>query len=281
MTLRQILLAFVLLFATGLFSQVKEMSFYFESGTNKFIPESDSLLKEFIKEQSIAYVQIIEVNGFVESASSGGSKLSQARIDTFIAATNTDPEGITQRPLGSRKEKVYFEVSGWDRIDVYYYHHKKSVVEPELPPVDTVKQVIEDDSIVFKKDPEIVQELVEFGVPVILPIKFKGGTNKVLPTSMPYLNALADSLKANSFLYAHIRGHVCCGNNMRISKKRAKAVYKYLIDVGVQKHRLNYKGYSNTIPIISPERNEEDRETNRRVDVIFTNGEPFVPEENN
>lgn len=280
MTLRQIALGFVLLFTATAFSQVREMSFYFESGSNKFTQESDSILKEFIEEQSKAYIQIIEVNGFVESTSAGGSKLSQSRIDTFLLATNSDPETITQRPLGSRKEKVYFEVTGWDRIDVYYYHHERVIVEPDTPPVDTIKEPDSSDSIIYQKDPEIVEEKVEFGVPVILPIKFEGGTNKVLPESMPYLNALADSLKANSFLYAHIRGHVCCGNNMRISKKRAKAVYNYLLSVGVEKHRLNYKGYSNTIPIVSPERNEEDRETNRRVDVIFTNGEPFNPEEN-
>lgn len=70
-------------------------------------------------------------------------------------------------------------------------------------------------------------------------------------------------------LYSHVRGHVCCGPSYRLSKKRAKQVYKYLKRLGIPKERLSYKGYSDTAPLIFPEKTEEDEAKNRRVDFIL------------
>ena len=67
----------------------------------------------------------------------------------------------------------------------------------------------------------------------------------------------------------HVRGHVCCGPNPRISKQRAKKVYKYLLASGIPEDRLSYKGYSDTLPSAWPEKTEDDEAKNRRVDIVF------------
>jgi outer membrane protein OmpA-like peptidoglycan-associated protein len=66
-----------------------------------------------------------------------------------------------------------------------------------------------------------------------------------------------------------VRGHVCCGPSYKLSKRRAKQVYKYLLNLGVDKNRMNYKGCSDEVPMIFPEEDEEDEAKNRRVDFLI------------
>lgn len=53
--------------------------------------------------------------------------------------------------------------------------------------------------------------------------------------------------------------------NRRLSTKRAKSVYDYLISKGINKSRLSYKGYGKSKPLASNE-TEEGRKSNRRVE---------------
>ena len=98
-----------------------------------------------------------------------------------------------------------------------------------------------------------------------------GGTQKVKKESLKFLDSLYHILDKNEELKIHIRGHVCCSNRPLMSKKRAKLVYKFLIKKGIDEDRLTYNGYSNQFPLIFPETTEEEREQNRRVDIIFSN----------
>lgn len=77
-------------------------------------------------------------------------------------------------------------------------------------------------------------------------------------------------LKENRKVQVHIRGHVCCGADKRLSRKRAKYAFKYLKKAGIQRERLSFKGYSNEIPLRFPEKEEEDAAMNRRVDFILS-----------
>jgi outer membrane protein OmpA-like peptidoglycan-associated protein len=104
----------------------------------------------------------------------------------------------------------------------------------------------------------------------VLDIQFVEGKSQLLESSQKEVKKLADYLKQNPKLKAEIRGHVCCGNNMAISKMRAKTVYKRLIQLGVKKNRLSFVGRSNLEPIVFPEKTNADRQKNRRVDVIFS-----------
>ena len=71
-------------------------------------------------------------------------------------------------------------------------------------------------------------------------------------------------------LYAFVRGHFFCADNLKLSKKRAKYVYQELIKRGINQDRLRYQGFSNTLLLVNPERTEADRTKNKRVDIIFS-----------
>ena len=81
---------------------------------------------------------------------------------------------------------------------------------------------------------------------------------------------LVEKLKSDNKLFVHIRGHVCCGPGEKISTKRAKKVYNFLKGQGVPVERMSYKGYSNEVPLIWPEKTRDAEASNRRVDFILT-----------
>ena len=76
-------------------------------------------------------------------------------------------------------------------------------------------------------------------------------------------------LRTYDDFHIHIRGHVCCGPAESVSKKRAKSVYRFLLAEGISKERMSFKGYSDEIPAVWPEKSEEDAEANRRVDFVI------------
>jgi outer membrane protein OmpA-like peptidoglycan-associated protein len=54
-------------------------------------------------------------------------------------------------------------------------------------------------------------------------------------------------------------------HNMVLSEKRALSVVNYLINKGIEKERLKYKGYGNSIPV-GDNNTEEGRQLNRRTE---------------
>tara|TARA_R100000951_G_scaffold104307_1_gene97422 strand:- start:327 stop:1259 length:933 start_codon:yes stop_codon:yes gene_type:complete len=71
------------------------------------------------------------------------------------------------------------------------------------------------------------------------------------------LNRLVNFLKENESVKVEIGGHTDTRGddqrNQELSENRAKAVYEYLIENGVDKNRLSYKGYGETQPIYTDE----------------------------
>jgi len=105
---------------------------------------------------------------------------------------------------------------------------------------------------------------------VILALQFNDVDPILDVTSLKEMDDLFNFLNQNKQIHAFIRGHVCCGDNLKLSKKRAKYVYQELIKRGVNKDRLRYQGFSNTLLLVNPEITEADRTKNKRVDVIFS-----------
>lgn len=102
-------------------------------------------------------------------------------------------------------------------------------------------------------------------------IKFEGSDVHINGNYQYILQAFVEYLSKHSDVHVHIRGHVCCRSGQRISRRRARNVYRYLKRSGIDKARLSYKGYSDMIPLAYPERTDEDERRNRRVDFILSN----------
>ena len=99
-------------------------------------------------------------------------------------------------------------------------------------------------------------------------IQFDTDSAEIKPEYMERIQRFAEFLKQHPEVKAEIQGYTDNrGNpeyNKKLSEKRAKAVYEALINLGVSKDQLSYKGYGAENPVASNE-TEEGRAKNRRV----------------
>ena len=90
--------------------------------------------------------------------------------------------------------------------------------------------------------------------------------------SQTELNKLRLLMKENPTMRIEIRGHTDnVGNdteNQILSQRRAKAVYDYLLQNGIEATRLTYKGFGKSQPIESND-TEQGRATNRRTEFLI------------
>lgn len=110
-------------------------------------------------------------------------------------------------------------------------------------------------------------------------VYFPSGSHIIKPESYKTLEMLFQTLKDNPNLKISIEGHVCCiqndvpdaldneTNEPVLSINRAKAIYMYLVDKGIEDNRLKYTGFGKRFPIVEFEQSEEDAEKNRRVEI--------------
>jgi outer membrane protein OmpA-like peptidoglycan-associated protein len=98
-------------------------------------------------------------------------------------------------------------------------------------------------------------------------IHYENNSAVISHVSRLRLSVLAEYLNENQSYKIIIEGHVCCGPAWRMSKKRARSVYKYLLRIGAPKAQMSYVGKSFDEPIIPREKNEFDKDRNRRVEI--------------
>ncbi len=111
---------------------------------------------------------------------------------------------------------------------------------------------------------------VEIGKKVVLEnIYFETSSDKLKSESYPELERVVKLLKNNPSIRLEISGHTDnVGSylvNKRLSEARAKSVVNYLVEKGIDRSKLEYKGYSFTEPI-APNDTPAGRQKNRRVE---------------
>ena len=99
-------------------------------------------------------------------------------------------------------------------------------------------------------------------------MKYTGSESSVDPNYQYLLDIFVEKIN-NDSIQVHVRGHVCCGPSYRLSKKRARKAYKYLIRAGADKSKLSFEGYSDERPQVWPEDSDKAEVANRRVDFVI------------
>lgn len=112
---------------------------------------------------------------------------------------------------------------------------------------------------------------IRVGEVVILEnVFFKTDAYELLPNSSSELKKIVRFAKNNAQLIFEIGGHTDnVGDeiyNQQLSEKRAKSVYDYLIQNGIEPERLTYKGYGQKKPITN-NKTAEQRAKNRRTEL--------------
>ncbi|MFP4664051.1 MAG: OmpA family protein [Bacteroidales bacterium] len=128
-------------------------------------------------------------------------------------------------------------------------------------------------------DEELIESLrnANTGFSIDMPnIYFAFNQSELLPSSFSALEKLANIMQEHSDLRIEIRGHTDnIGSNWynkRLSVGRAEAVYRFLIEAGIDESRLKYRGFGNKVPVADNE-TEEGRQLNRRVEIKVISNE--------
>ncbi|HEY8930519.1 MAG TPA: OmpA family protein [Mucilaginibacter sp.] len=118
-------------------------------------------------------------------------------------------------------------------------------------------------------------------------LTFQGGRHLLNPEAAQYLEGLSAYLKKHDNIRFEIIGHICCevptheGFDMdthqyALSVNRAKYIYDYFIQHGIDPNRMTYKGVGASKPKAYPELTEHDRYINRRVELLITGKQSFA-----
>lgn len=107
-------------------------------------------------------------------------------------------------------------------------------------------------------------------------ILFERGSSRLDSKSRLELDKIALLLHRYKNTFFEIQGHVCCTppyhkeaidketKKRQLSTNRAQSVYKYLVFRRVQKSRMTFRGYGNTVPL------GKGSEYDRRVELVIT-----------
>lgn len=145
--------------------------------------------------------------------------------------------------------------------------HDTVYVEVVKERIDTLKIVQMDTVSMIDSTSSIITQMVP------LPnVQFKTNSDILLPSSAKDLSKLAEHLEKNDSLTALIKGHTdSTGSeeyNIDLSQRRAEAVKKYLISLGIDPNRIKAKGLGSA-ESKADNSTLEGRLMNRRVEVIL------------
>ena len=143
---------------------------------------------------------------------------------------------------------------------------------PDQP--ETVNGVDDDDGC-----PDALARVEGKKIIILDKIYFDFDKATIQARSLPVVDAVQKILKEHPEITkvrceAHTDSKGSAGYNQGLSQRRAAAVVKALVDGGIDKARLAGQGFGGSRPLVKPEKTDEDRQQNRRVEfVIVESGE--------
>lgn len=153
-------------------------------------------------------------------------------------------------------------------------------IDYALKPKEIIPQSKESIAIKPKTYESKLSDHQKVGDKIILEnILFYGGRHVLLPESYDDLEILTSTLIEKKKYHIIILGHICCLHNgedgidydtgiYNLSEARAQAIMLYLIEHGVDKKRLSYKGMKANYPLGKGDKYD------RRVEIEITSIDP-------
>lgn len=263
--MKLIAVIFFVCLSSNLFSQSKDSSYVFYFNTNESIQIKDSLVKFnrfYLRFRNCKTCKIsLEAHADKVGNTKANLILAEKRL-VFVKSLLNQSQTINDTVFGERKAQktknnaeyrcVRLNISSPTVIKSIVNNTQKNAV---LNPIEKEeKRFIE-----FSKRNESIR----------LNILFHSNSTELLEESYEDLNLLLAYLKKYPTIKAQFTGHVCCGDDMMLSRNRAFYVYNFLYKRGIDRTRMSHDGASNHKPIVK-EINEAAEQINRRVEVIFT-----------
>jgi len=160
------------------------------------------------------------------------------------------------------------------RVDIVVNNRTKKKAPEKVKPIKPVTN-----EKVALANIEEMKKLKPGSIFLLKNVYFPPDRHVIKPESKETLEKLYIALRDNPSLKISIEGHVCCISpdapdaldidtyEATLSLNRAKAIYNFLVAKGIDNSRLKYEGFGKRHPVVAYEKNEEDAEKNRRVEI--------------
>lgn len=272
----------------------EQFSVFFES--NKFELNKTEMSRLHAWMESNKQVKIVAINGYTDEDGSVGfnDTLAKRRVSSIFSQISGKikiREDFKTRSFGelhrqsankaeNRKVVVYYILEKDLAREDEILGIKKPETAPKPKPVAHYPSKITIDNpngttSEYKLDVDFMKQINESKTGEKLKIEnlnFQFNTFAIVNESRGKLYELLIVMQQNPTLKIEIQGHICCNpsNKGKLSEDRAKAIKSFLVAQGIEKERVTFKGFGSTQPIHPlPERNEEERAANRRVEILI------------
>lgn len=216
-------------------------------------------LYHFQLPQQIQPASVMYVKGQVSDSR------SHVPLEAMISVTRLDNPAISASTLSDMHSGFYLLCleSGYD----YALHAEKEQYLFysgffSLSATDSAKDYILNISL---------NPIMKEGKIILNNIFFEFASAKLKPESFDELEKIYRLLMKNSEIQVEIAGHTDnTGDrefNIKLSKDRAKSVYDYLVQKGIDKGRLSFKGYADSRPV-ADNSTAAGRSMNRRTEIV-------------
>ncbi|HRE76931.1 MAG TPA: OmpA family protein [Flavobacterium sp.] len=290
--MKSVIFSILFLVSLQFVSGQEQSSYYFD--TNKFELKNSEIqkLNEWISKNE--EVKIVAINGYTDEDGTIGfnDTLAQKRVDfiyQFVKDKVKIRDDFKTRSFGklhkqsdnkaeNRRVTVYYiEAKDLAREDEILGIKKEEIVSKPKPkkqfPEAIVIQNPNGTESTFELNVEFMQQVdaAKPGEKLKLEnLNFQLNTFAIVNESRGKLYELLIVMQQNPELSIDIQGHLCCmpTDRTNLSTQRAKAISQFLRMNGIENSRVTYQGFGSSKPIYPlPEKNEEERAANRRVEI--------------
>lgn len=187
----------------------------------------------------------------------GDTSWSEPQNLGYPINTRGDESSLIVSPDGRTAIFSSDKFGGVGKLDLYSF----ALPEPVRP-----------EPVVYKEEITEVAPELEVGESITLKnVFFQTGKYTLLDISIVELDKVVEMMERHPTMRIELGGHTdnvgSEASNQKLSEQRAKAVYDYLVQHGVEAQRLSYKGYGQSQPV-ADNSTPEGRRQNRRT--VFT-----------
>jgi outer membrane protein OmpA-like peptidoglycan-associated protein len=246
------ILSFLIFFSFNLLLSQEKIEVFFDSNSDVPNVASTTIFINWMNENPD--VEVVRITGHCDDydSSSYNKELASRRIKSII-------ENIEGNKI---------KISSTIVVDNYGEDFKQSIKQSNNRKVVVYYNKVNQSNTLFDK----IQKSNKGDLIKLENIYFDYSSARLLPESYQKLSELIRVLNINPKLEIEIQGHICCQNKYQqdtISTDRAKAIYNYLVNNGISKNRLSFKGYGVTKPVHPiPEKSIQEEDNNRRVEIL-------------
>jgi outer membrane protein OmpA-like peptidoglycan-associated protein len=244
------------------FSQSK-VTVYFETDSHQLnLSELNKIEQTFTENKNL---HVISVSGFADF------RASNTYNDTLALKRAVFVSNIIKKISNNTKFTVISKGENFAQNSNLSLNRKAEIIYIENNITDKIEKTeVKTENSGLRENIKIAK----VGEKLILKnLNFYDRLAVLIPESKPILSDLLAVLKENPNLKIEIQGHICCTKGTdkeEIALKRCIAIYKYLVKNGINEKRLSYYSFDAKNPIHKiPEKNEEERVDNRRVEILI------------